>query len=189
MPVTANQFVGTVGGLLRRGQSESASGIFNDWIVTLLPTALDTFANKVAADAMKRGILTRKFEVPLSADGIGDFSANDSGAILKAALCYAQCEDLGKQNGAGENFRLIYKPNWQDVAELDRYLDPQFAYFAVRNNTVVTRAAEGEPAVVGPLWIYAVYVPDFDAYPMPDELVGEAMQEVLALAGTVLTAK
>lgn len=187
MAVNATQFVNTVGGVLRKGQSEAASGIYNDWILTLLPTALDLLAMKVAADPARRGLLTRKFIVPLFADGSGNFAAADSKAILKAGLCYAQCEDTAKQDGMNENVRLVFKPNWQDVAELNRYLDPQFPYFAVRNNTVVTRASGGDPAVVGPLWIYAVYVPDFDTYEMPDELAGEAVAEVLALAAQVLT--
>lgn len=187
MATDANQFIGTIGEMLRRGQSESASGIYNDWVASLLPVALDVFTNKVAADAQRRGLLTRKFVVPLFADGTGDFTVADSKAIQKSALPFAQCEDLSKQDGNGENVRLVYKPNWQDVAELNRYLDPQFAYFAVRNNTVVTRASDGDLAVVGPLWIYAVYVPDFSVtYPMPDELAADAIQEVIALALPVI---
>lgn len=186
MAVNATQFVNTIGGLLRKGQSEAASGIYNDWILTLLPTALDVMTAKVASNPDQRGLLTRKFTVPLFADGTGNFDPVDSKAIHKASLCYAQCEDLGKQDGVGENVRLIYKPNWQDVAELNRYLDPQFAYFSVRNNTVVTRASGGDPAVYGPLWIYAVYVPDFDVYEMPDELAGDGIAQVLALAAQVL---
>lgn len=187
MAVNATQFVNTIGGFLRKGQSEAASGIYNDWILTLLPTALDTLTEKVAKDPERRGLLTRKFVVPLFADGTGNFNPADSKAIQKASLCYAQCEDLGKQDGMNENVRLIYKPNWQDVAELNRYLDPQFAYFSVRNNTVVTRASGGDPAVLGPLWIYAVYVPDFDTYEMPDELAGEGVAHVIALAASVLS--
>jgi hypothetical protein len=187
MAVNANEFVGTVAQMLRRGQSDVETGIFDDWILTLLPTALNNFAVKTAADSARRGLLTRKFTVNLFANGSGNFDAADSAAILKSAMVYAQCEDLGKQDGFGENVRLVFKSNWQDVAELNRYLDPQFSYFAVRENTVVTRAMNGEPAVLGPLWIYAVYVPDFDQYPMPEELVNDAMGEVLALAAPLLT--
>ncbi len=187
MAVNATQFVNTVGGVLRKGQSEAASGIYNDWILSLLPTALDLLTVKVAADPAQRGLLTRKFIVPLYADGTGNFDPADNKVIHKASFCYAQCEDLGKQDGNGENVRLVYKPNWQDVAELNRYLDPQFPYFAVRNNTVVTRASGGDPAVLGPLWIYAVYVPDLDVYELPDELAGDGVAQVLALAAQVLT--
>lgn len=180
--ISAEQFVNTCADTLRRGKSEDESGIYSDWLVSLLPMALPAFAWKVAQDASKRGQLSFKFEIELGADGASDPDV-DLRQMLKKALVFATCEDLSKQDGAGENFKLIYKPNWQDVTEQARYLDPQFAYYAVRGDRIVTRPSEGDAAVQGALQIHCVYVPDFSSnFPLPYELAGEAMEEVLGLA-------
>lgn len=191
--ISAEQFVNTCAEALRRGKSEDEAGIYTDWLVSLLPMALPAFAWKVAQDTSKRGQLSFKFEVELGADGMSDpDSSADLRQMLKKALVFATCEDLGKQDSAGENAKLIYKPNWQDVAERARYLDPQFAYYAVRGDRIVTRASEGDAAVQGALQIHCVYIPDFTSnFPLPYELAGEAMEEVLSLAlpGAAMNAK
>lgn len=180
--ITAQQFVNTVGETLRRGQSESVAGVYNDWLVGLLPIAMTAFAWKVAQDAAKRGLLTTKLEIPLYADGTGEISENESRQILKNCFQFATCEDLSRQDENGDNRKLIYKPNHQDVMDRQRYLDPQFAYFGLRSNTIITRPTGDEAAVAGPLWLYVNYIPDFSAFPLPYELVGEAMEEMIALA-------
>lgn len=181
--ITAQQFVNTVGEALRHGQPEGAAGVWNDWIVSLLPVALPAFAWKVAMDAGRRGLLTKKIEIPLSSDGVGTITETDSRQILKAAFQFATCEDLARQDEpSGQNRKLVYKPNWQDVTDFRRYLDPQFAYFGLRNDTIVTKPSGDEASVAGPLWLYVSYIPDFSGFPLPYELVGDAMEEVIGLA-------
>ena len=182
MAITADQFIETCARGLQRGQSEQDAGVYPDWIAALLPVAMPAFAAQIAIDPRRRGMLMRKFEINLT-EGVGELLESDARQMLKAGLAYAGCYDTAQRDPVTDDFvTLVWKKNWQDIEEKTRYLDPTFSYFALRDNTIVTRSADAVGTIIGPLHLYCSYIPDFDAYPLPYELVPDAVQQVLNLA-------
>lgn len=182
MSITADQIVNQTARILRRGRGETESGIFDDWVRTLLPVAVTSLAEKLAEDPMRRGLITKNFAVSLTS-GIGALAEADYRQLLTSALKYSECYNATDSDSAAlrQQPRLVYKADFGLLQNLKAYLDPAFQYYSFRAGEIITRGLDDTATT---LWLYAVYIPNFTTdYPLTYELVNECITEMVVASG------
>lgn len=180
--ITADQIVNQTARILRRGRGEAESGIFDDWVRTLLPVATLSLTEKLATDSARRGLVTKKFTITI-ANGVGALAEVDFRQLLLSALPYSECYNATDGDSATQRqqHRLVYKPDFRQLQDLNSYLDPGFQYYAFRAAELITRGLDDSQTT---LWLYAVYVPDYTTdFPCRFELTNEIVSEMVVASG------
>jgi hypothetical protein len=67
-------------------------------------------------------------------------------------------------------------------------MDPNYGYYSLRGRTLIARPP-ATPAFSGTLVLHAPAIPDFNAVPLPYELIDDAQAILWAAAGQFLAAK
>ena len=152
----------------------------------LLPSALNTLAEAVAEDPAKRPLLLRVIEVPIANQGNGvwqgTINTDTSRQVLFSALKYSSCFDKTALEEAAQPLELLYKEDWKRVANIARYLNPNYGYYSLRGSTLIARPPTS-PAFSGTLLLHAPAIPDFKTVPLPYELVEDAQVILWETAG------
>jgi hypothetical protein len=190
--ITYDQFLTASTLALQGGEGAAASGVHRDWVRQLLPPALNKLAEAVAEDPAKRPLLVKQIEVPIANQGNGvwqgTINTDTFRQILFSALKYSSCFDKIAIEEGVQPLELLYKENWQRVANAARYLNPAYAYYSLRGPTLIARPPTS-PAFSGTLLLHAPAIPDFNTVPLPYELVDDAQAILWSLAAPFLTAK
>lgn len=180
MTLTEDKIVTAAALMLRKGQSEAASGIYTYWIRSLLPMALIAMTEQVSNDNARRGRITSLFNIVL-VNGVGDIPEASYRQLYIPAMKYSTCYDSGS---GGATSKMVWKPNFQDIDDSTKYTNPNYAFYALRNNQIITRGAGGNAWAAGPLNLYAVYIPDLsNDFPLPLDLMPDIMTAISAVAG------
>jgi hypothetical protein len=192
--ITYDQFLTASTLALQRGAGGPASGVQRDWVTQLLPAALNQLAVEVAEDPARRPLLLQKIEVDVTRQDNGTYEgAIDVDAqrqVLYSALCYSSCFDLSlvEDGGSNQPLELLYKEDWRRVVNTAKYMNPAFAYYSLRDRTLVARPS-AEFTDFGPkLTLYAPSIPDFNTVPLVYELVDDAQAVLWKAAAQFLTA-
>jgi hypothetical protein len=184
--ITAQQIIVQTARILRRGRGESETQIYDDWLKALLPTAAINLALKVADDKQRRPLLYKQLSDIALTNGEAALPEGTFRQLLTSRMQFSTCYDLSATDEVTQRVahQMVFKANHEPVSDGRSYLDPNFAYYALRNNTIVTRGKGGERFVTGPLQLSASYIPDFSAdYPLPYELVNDQIGELIAVTG------
>jgi hypothetical protein len=190
--ITYDQFLTASTLALQGGEGGPASGVHRDWVKQLLPSALNRLAEVVAEDPAKRPLLVKQIEVPIANQGNGvwqgTINTDTYRQVLFSALKYSSCFDKTAVEEVSQPLELLYKEDWKRVANVARYLNPVYGYYSLRGPTLIARPP-ASPAFSGTLLLHAPAIPDFNAVPLPYELVDDAQAILWQMAGTFLTAK
>jgi hypothetical protein len=190
--ITYDQFLTASTLALQGGEGAAASGVHRDWVKQLLPSALNKLAEAVAEDPAKRPLLVKQIEVPITAEanGVwkGTINTDTFRQILFSALKYSSCFDKTSLEEAAQPLELLYKEDWKRVANAARFLNPAYGYYSLRGPTLIARPPT-TPAFSGALLLHAPAIPDFNAVPLPYELVDDAQAILWTMAAPFLTAK
>ena len=168
--------------MARQGRPESEVRIWEDDVWRLVLPAYQKLGMIVARDPKRRGILTVIYDIELT-NGIMDLSGAGFDALLREGLRYSSFFDADDQNQLRP---YIFKDKWQDLL---RWLNPEFGYYALRNNSLITRqrgvedvatALTATPGGAGnPAKLIAPSVPTAT---VPTELEDEAVAILAAMA-------
>lgn len=167
MPLTLEIFTRRALREARKGLSEEESKIYFDQALLLFPKAMDQLALEVTLDPRQRGSLRARLAITLT-NGYADLAERPEIFVKGLPFSEAFDADTGE-----EKTRLLWK---DDPAALNQWLSPVFGYYSVRENRIVTRKA-GSQALgeMQDLILYTICVPDFDTYPIPEELQPRAL--------------
>lgn len=174
MPLTKTQYASRALREARRGLTEAESRLDLAQATLFLPEAIHAFAEGVSRDPYKRGKMRGRFEIHLSASGVATLA--DYPQLLTSGLPFAEVYDA--QDVEYRN-QFQYK---QQASQLNRPLDPNFGYYAVRDReSLVARAGAGFGNTFD-LVVFGPYIPDFtDNYPVPPEFEEEAIRMLAEL--------
>jgi hypothetical protein len=190
--ITYDQFLTASTLALQGGEGAAASGVHRDWVKQLLPSALNKLAENVAEDPARRPLLVTQIEVSITAEanGVwkGTINTDAFRQILFSGLKYSSCFDKTSIEEAAQPLELLYKEDWKRVANVARYMDPNYGYYSLRGPTLIARPP-ATPSFSGTLLLHAPAIPDFNTVPLPYELVDDAQTILWALAAPFLTAK
>jgi len=165
--------------MARGGLSPTESRIYEDNAHLLVPNALQRLARQNAANAMLRPRLTKTYSAVPVTNGVIALGALAN--VLTDGLCWATFYDADDVDQVSP---YVFKRAWQD---LDRRLNPDFGYFAVRDNNLVTRqrgienVAAGKVGTPGPVTIIAPFIPLNTLTDLPVELEADAVSVLAGL--------
>lgn len=184
--ITCDQFTNTVTAILQRGQG-NASGIYTDWVRPLVPLGMINLAKQHVMDGCVKGTLAAKFTLTLDAEGACQLGETER-QLYTPGLEHAACYDSAQLDVITDDYaKLIYKLNFHLVEEKQSYLDGEFSYFALRDRTIITKPSLALGQIVGPLFLYCTYIPDFtEQFPLPYELFNEATALMVDTAASLL---
>jgi hypothetical protein len=156
--------------LARRGENASESRIYEDNAHLLVPDSLHRLAMETAMNAGTRARLIKEYPaVPIS-NGVVNLTA-DLSDVLIAGLPWLNFYDKDDPDRVNP---YIFRHNYRD---LDKWLNPNFGYCAVRDNSfLVTRQRgiqsipSGKIGTPGPVVIIASYIPANDLSNLPAEM-------------------
>ncbi len=186
MAVTAQQIITQTGRILRRGKSASETGIYDDWLKALLPEAVINLAIKVADDPERRPLLYKQFGDITLTDGKATLPEATYRQLLVSRMKYSTCYDKSYSDDVSQGIahKMVFKADHTRVSDGRSYLDRNFAYYALRENNIVTRGKGDERYVIGPLQLSACYIPDFSTdFPLPFELINAQVGELILMTG------
>lgn len=180
--LSIDNVVSQVAMILRKGQSETQSGIYTHWIESLLPSAMINLTDAIMRDPLRRGLITTDFEVTLT-DGSCLLTDASFKQLYRPGLVYSLCYDEADSNEAQRNSPpLTFIPDADALTYNSRYKNPNLAYYAIRDNRLITRGKQGN-TITGPLRLFSPYIPNFsNSFPLPYELLATTIAITTSLA-------
>src|SRR5215470_3172199 len=139
---TTEQIVGRALAMARKGLAESDAKIWEEDVWRLVLPAYQKLGMVVAEDPKRRGILTLPYDITLTA-GVQDLSDASFDGLLREGLCYSSFFD---GEDANQLRPYIFKERWQDLL---RWLNPEYGYYALRNDSIITRQRGIEDIAAG----------------------------------------
>jgi len=163
----------------RAGRGPDESRIYEDNADLLVPNALHRLATQVARDAERRPYLTKTFSLTAT-NGVIDISSNTD--LLREALVWSSFYDY---DDTAQSQPYIFKWSWN---EIDRWQNPVFGYFALKNQTIITRqraiedVEASKAGLNGTITLVASFVPDLSATFLPEQLEDDAVAVLAEMA-------
>lgn len=164
----------------RDGKPPNEAMVYEDNAELLIIQAQHRLAKQIAMDAARRDLLMKSYNLTI-VNGKIDLAASTD--LMIEALPWSRFFDI---EDFSQSFPYIWK---RHPGELDRWLNPNFGYFGIENNFLLTRKrgdgdiTSSKVSTPGPVTLIVNHVPDFTTAEFPNVLNDEAVD---TLAGSLL---